>query len=102
MKELHWGGFGSSVAATKLINRRESFLLAIEGEPAEALQAVMGPGARLNRETMKRLAGQFSLTTLPAVLVYALSRAYELNVERLDAGGLRIRFDREPEKGGAA
>ena len=50
MKELNWGGLGSSYAASKLITRREPFSLVITGKAADALKTVAGPGEGKRRQ----------------------------------------------------
>ena len=60
MKELNWGGLGSSYAASKLITRREPFSLVITGKAADALKSVAGPGARFDRELLAKVASNLS------------------------------------------
>lgn len=91
MKELNWGGLGSSYAASKLIARREPFSLVITGKAADALKSVAGPDARFDRELLAKVASNLSLTTLPAVMLYALGRRYRLEYDRVEEG-IRMRF----------
>ncbi len=92
MKELNWGGLGSSYAASKLITRREPFSLVITGKAADALKSVAGPGARFDRELLAKVASNLSLTTLPAVMLYALGRRYHLEYGRVGEEGIRMSF----------
>ena len=92
MKQLIWGGIGSSFAATKLITRREPFSLVIAGDAADALKSVAGPGAKLDRETFSKVGSNLSLTTLPALMLYAVGRRYDLKYEKLEGEGIRVRF----------
>ena len=60
------------------------------------LRAVAGPNARLDRAMLSRIAGSFSLTTLPAVMLYALGRDYRIGYDNLGQDGIRIRFEIGP------
>ena len=92
MRELHWGGIASAYTAGRLIAAKVPFSLIIDGEAAEALKSVVKPGARFNREMLKKLLSNLSLTTLPGLMLFALGRKYELNYEKQGEKGVRMIF----------
>ena len=96
MKHLNWGGLGSTVAASRLIARKEAFTLTLAGDAAMALRAVAGKEARFDRATLAKVVGSLSLTTLPGVMLYALGRAYRISYDSLGDEGLKMKFEVEP------
>ena len=92
MRELHWGGFTSAYTAGRLITAKVPFSLIIDGDAAEALKSVIKPGAQFNREMLKKLLTNLSLTTLPGLMLYALGRKYELNYENQGDKGVCMIF----------
>lgn len=96
MKELNWNGLGTSLAAGRLIARKEPFALSLRGEAAAALRKVAGPGVTLKRELLSTLVSQLSLAALPGLMLYALGSGYQLSYESLGGEGIRIRFQRAP------
>jgi hypothetical protein len=95
VKELNWGGLGTSVAAGRLIARKEPFVLALRGQAADALRKVAGPGMALDRALLSTLAANWSLAALPGLMLYALGSGYHLSYELLGNEGIRMRFLRE-------
>ena len=91
-RQLTWGGLATSWSAGRLIAKGESFAILIAGDAAEALRKLLGPGAELSREMLSTVAENLSLTTLPALMLYALGRGYELHHERVEGGSVRMRF----------
>jgi hypothetical protein len=96
VKELNWTGLGTSVAAGRLIARKEAFTITLRGQAADALRKVAGPAAALNRALLSTLAANLSLTALPGVMLYALGSGYRLSYENLGDQGIRMRFERGP------
>jgi hypothetical protein len=89
---LTWGGLATSWIAGKLIGKGESFAILIAGDAADALRKLVGPSAQLSREMLSTVAGNLSLTTLPALMLYSLGRGYELHNESVEGGSVRMRF----------
>lgn len=96
MQELHWGGVKSALTAGRLIARGRPFALVIQGRAAETLKRVARPGARLDRQMLGLVFSNFSLTTLPGLMMYSLGRRYHLVYDNLGSGGIRVRFETEP------
>jgi hypothetical protein len=98
--ELDWGGFGTSLAAGRLIAQKKPLALSLRGQPAETLRRVAAPGATFSRDLLRQLGGNLSLTTLPGLMLLALGMGYRLSYENLADGGLRMTFDRAPDAHG--
>jgi len=91
--QLVWGGLATSWLAGKRIANGKPFTLRIGGEAAEAIRTVVRPGVRLTREAFSKVAGQWSLSTLPALMLFALGRGYELKHEAAQGGDLLMHFN---------
>jgi hypothetical protein len=91
-RQLTWGGLATSWAAGRLIAKGDAFSVLLAGAAAETLRKVLGPNAQLSQETLSAVAGNLSLTTLPALMLYALGRGYMLQHESVDGGSIKMRF----------
>jgi hypothetical protein len=91
-REITWRGITTTLAASRLIARGESFALLLDGSNADTLRRVLGPYARLDRGLLSALAANLSLTALPGLMLYALGRGYALVHESRNDGSVRMRF----------